>query len=370
MFENPMLDVFIGLIFFYMLLSVIVTVVQEVIASSLSLRSKNLRTAITMLIGADNLQAFYNHPLIFPLFKGEVDDKGHPISGGPSYIPKRSFALAAIDVVSKASCGADPLTEPRQQLPPVLDLIKLLSDPDNSGSIGMQVSHLDQAATDLVAKIASPAVKDAANKALAVAVGRLTRDLGKVDSVIEGVEALFDSTMDRAIGWYKINAQRISLGIALVLAVALNADSFFVGKLLWQDEALRKGVVSSAETYYKSAEGKANLQTICAAKVAADSAPKNAADQLSAVGTCAATQFRAVTAELSPYPIGWPMAAQQQPTGNWLSLIVGGLGILVGWVVTALAMSLGSGFWFDLLSKVMSIRMAGKREPTELSTKS
>jgi hypothetical protein len=36
-------------------------------------------------------------------------------------------------------------------------------------------------------------------------------------------------------------------------------------------------------------------------------------------------------------------------------------------LLTGLALSLGSSFWFDLLSKFMNVRMAGKREDTAAS---
>ena len=75
MLSNPMLGVAINLIFMYLLLSIIVTMVQEFIASTLRLHSRNLVKAVEELIEAINKKDFYNHPLIFPLFRGEVDDK-------------------------------------------------------------------------------------------------------------------------------------------------------------------------------------------------------------------------------------------------------------------------------------------------------
>jgi hypothetical protein len=41
----------------------------------------------------------------------------------------------------------------------------------------------------------------------------------------------------------------------------------------------------------------------------------------------------------------------------------GGLETLLGWLITALAITLGAPFWFDLLSKLMSLRGAGKISP-------
>jgi len=35
--------------------------------------------------------------------------------------------------------------------------------------------------------------------------------------------------------------------------------------------------------------------------------------------------------------------------------------LILGWFLTALAVSLGSGFWFDILSKVLQLRGSGKK---------
>jgi hypothetical protein len=41
------------------------------------------------------------------------------------------------------------------------------------------------------------------------------------------------------------------------------------------------------------------------------------------------------------------------------------LTMIIGWIITALAISLGAPFWFDLLSKLMKVRGAGTRiEPS------
>jgi hypothetical protein len=39
----------------------------------------------------------------------------------------------------------------------------------------------------------------------------------------------------------------------------------------------------------------------------------------------------------------------------------GGIETIVGWLITALAITLGAPFWFDLLGKLISIRGAGKK---------
>jgi hypothetical protein len=37
---------------------------------------------------------------------------------------------------------------------------------------------------------------------------------------------------------------------------------------------------------------------------------------------------------------------------------------VVGWLLTAVAVSLGAPFWFDLINKFVNIRMVGQKPPT------
>src|SRR5690349_19609280 len=116
MLSNPMLDVAIGLIFLFLLLSIIVTVLQEFISSTLRLRNANLVKAIAKWVGKapSEKKKFFKHPLISPLFRGDVNPvTGCPIQP-PAYIPRRNFALAVLDLQSRreAKSRAD---EKRQQ---------------------------------------------------------------------------------------------------------------------------------------------------------------------------------------------------------------------------------------------------------------
>ena len=62
MLSNPMLDFAIGLMFLYLLLSIIVTVLQEFISSTLKLRNGNLQRAIVELLGT-RISAVSSHIL-------------------------------------------------------------------------------------------------------------------------------------------------------------------------------------------------------------------------------------------------------------------------------------------------------------------
>lgn len=89
MFGSGILDTVIGLIFVFLLVSLLVTIINEMIAAMLMSRAKWLRLGIDRLIGSEWVQKVYAHPLVEGTAR---KDKTWFIERGPSYIPSRSFA--------------------------------------------------------------------------------------------------------------------------------------------------------------------------------------------------------------------------------------------------------------------------------------
>jgi hypothetical protein len=142
----------------------------------------------------------------------------------------------------------------------------------------------------------------------------IEQDLDKRAALVSGrIEAWFNDRMARASGWYKRNAQFWSLVFAAAVTLAFNADTLTIARLLWRNSSLRDAVVANAQTFHD----------------------KNVGELLS-----------------SGLPIGWHGF---NPQGFDL------LFIAAGWAITALAVSLGAAFWFDVLSRALQLRGAGVR---------
>lgn len=377
MLTNPMLDVAIGLILMYLLLSIIVTVIQEFISSTLKLRNKNLGRAIAELIGPENKKEFFQHPLIFPLFQGRCTDAGDPEQGGPAYIPKRNFALAVLDLLGRNKAVVKPSTE---AFAPAFALAAFFEDKKSGVGLYSRIDKFGTTATEVIDKINNETVKKAATGALTAAVGELKSATDVVDSAVNELEKLFDGTMDRAAGWYKVNVQRIAFAIGVLVALVLNADTIYVARQLAANDDLRARAVAAADTYYTSASGQDRLTSLCRAEGDGSTAIDGSAEhhlatsaaefqQWEKVKDCVVREINDATAELAEvgYPIGWTGWEGALPTGQpgqnrgWA---------IVGILMTGLALSLGASFWFDLLGKFMNVRMAGKREATESANSS
>jgi hypothetical protein len=111
MFNSPILDVAIGLAFIFLLVSLLVSAVCEMLSGMFKWRAANLWTGIEHLLqSADARNKLYDHPLIkglapiavTPPADGTAQDKNDAPKNkkdGPSYIPARTFSLALIDVI-------------------------------------------------------------------------------------------------------------------------------------------------------------------------------------------------------------------------------------------------------------------------------
>jgi hypothetical protein len=168
---------------------------------------------------------------------------------------------------------------------------------------------------------------------------------GDLEKLRGNIAGWFDDAMARLSGVYKRYLKWLSLAVGLGLAVVINGDTFDVATALWHDDALRAQMVSLGS------------KVIDETPPAATTATTNAPD---VSGAEVVAKLQRAEVELRPLPLGWTMSPSFWERSWWLvcwAVIVKLTGILV----TALALSLGAPFWFDVLSKFMNIRGTGPK---------
>ena len=395
MLGSSIIDIAIGLIFVYLLLSLICSAGNEIIERWSKKRSKDLERGVLEMLRDPNLVAsLYTHPLIYSLFPKPYQTGG---SNLPSYIPSRNFALALMDIVAppdeRGMSGAAGATGP--------------------GSTGTGSAVVKQVAENMPrlrdALIADTALPPEVKNALLTYVNAASDDPKKIR---ENIEGWFDSSMDRVSGWYKRRSQLIVLSIGLVLTILLNVDTLAIVRTLSTDKAMRDSLVAAAQEYAKNNQAPTPTPTpapqtnpsnpasaspaaggTTAGKPSAPSKPPAAAGS-SAAGPAAAsvppTAANPVASAPAPapsptgtpdpckdpnspecrvhnnlkqlerlgLPIGWTRVQ-----GDPRSIYISGPGWflrIIGWLVTALALSLGAPFWFDMLNKIIVIRSTVK----------
>ena len=305
--EFPALDVAIGLAFMYFLLSIVCSSVQEVIASVIKLRARNLEAGIRSLIADETkADAFYENWRIEALKTPRWVRASRRKPRKPSYIPSRTVALALIDTLAPIPGSRDD----SNVLPNAREQIEKMPDE----TVGRQL------------------LLDA-----------LDKSEGKLNVFRGEIEDAFNATMDRATGWYKRKVQIILFVIAVIVAGSLNADTFNVAQRLFQDDALRAQVVGQA------------------VKAAEENEP-TPADQV----TAKTVEDQLKQARATALPFGWSaenIPDEASPEGTWGSwnwlpvwlLKVGGI------LATAFALMLGAPFWFDVLGRFAKLRSSGNR---------
>jgi len=214
--ENQIIDVAIGLALAFMVVSVLVSGIQEFLAGLMDSRSVQLEKGIKcLLFGSTDpdkpdeikfITELFSHPLLFNLSKGKRL---------PSYLPANNFAWAVVEVA-------------RSRL--------------------QQAGHTSESVRDISSAVDSTAWKQLLSPLAAEAGGDIKR-------LRLELELQFEQMMDRVSGWYKRRAQWFMLLYGFFLAVTLNVDALEMTSRFWTDSVMRAAVVASATDLEKRTNG-------------------------------------------------------------------------------------------------------------------
>lgn len=247
MFSNIALDTVIGLVLVYLLYSLLVTILGELIATWLGLRARVLRIAIERMLNDGYYEPlpkqrwklldiflkawawianktkyfflyekdvfketfagrFYNNPSIKYLARLESEKKVLFENTKPSYITPENFSSTLINFLSSKGNGKDKLEQLRFCLK-------------------YNTLHIEQ---------------DTINNLTAL----LNNSGDDVNLFKEKLVNWFNETMDRATGWYKRKVKLILFWIGFLLALSFNVDSIEIARILSQDKEARSQLVT------------------------------------------------------------------------------------------------------------------------------
>lgn len=300
MFGSSILEVAIGLVLVYLLLSLICTAVQESLEAYLKIRASNLEKGLRELLhdpaGSQLAKKLYDHPLIFGSFQGDYNPdkiRSRFSTNLPSYIPAANFASALMDIIVRG-----PVAESTEEItPPTGEL--------TFDSLHAAVSN-------------SKTLNASVQRVLLISLDSAQGDLAKAQA---NIETWFNNGMDRVSGWYKRRMQLVLMVIGLAIAIIFNVDSLQVATALYKNDALRAGAVAQAGAVVNNGTMSPDLSK----------------DALA-------------TLETLKLPIGW------QVETSLVQMLKASPGNFFGWLLTAFAISFGAPFWFDLLNKLTVIR--------------
>jgi hypothetical protein len=400
MFDSVALNVVIGLVFIYLLYSLLATTINEALAATFSLRAKKLQLAITRMLDdgvmyheniwwmlgdffgrswknikgffsflstkkrkapSTLMEHFYDHPGIKYLGENKISNK-------PSYISPAFFAKALTDVLIEKGQSAGGQSA-RLQLQAGIDALGAKSE---------------------TAKFIRTLLNDSNND---------------IEKFKEALEQWFNETMSRTSGWYKKQSQRITFAIGLVLAILFNVDTISIVKELSADPKAANKMADMAAKYvetHKDSAGRLNekeKQTVDELFHSAHmqvSQDINGANAIIGLGWsipndtsagCSIIQKNALKTKAdsvnclecmkkikSTSLFGWtpylaePVNGQKEATVNAagkaryvICMAFSSARRILGYMLTALAISFGAPFWFDLLNKLIQIRGSGAK---------
>jgi hypothetical protein len=172
------------------------------------------------------------------------------------------------------------------------------------------------------------------------AIARTAGD--KVDDLVTAVSAWADRSLTMLGEVYKKKMQRISLLIGFVVAVLFNIDTVGLTMHLYRDREAREATAALAVQLAEQTDREAFDRCM------ALPAEQRRADPACAPLAGLVESVRGRNASLGLLPLGW---TEPIPRTVW------GWGLRgAGWILTALAVSVGAPFWFDLLNRFVNIR--------------
>lgn len=339
MLNSEILEIAIGLVFVYLVTCLAATTIREFFESIVKSRAVTLERGLRQLLddpdGQGITRDLFAHPLIDSLFPGKYE---------PEKLRSLRLSWFQADTGSDAAAtkGAGERMPLRTNLPNyipsghfALAMLKLVS---GDGPLSLQS-----------AKGGAMALPDGAVKtALQTALGDAGDDL---DRARRNLEAWYDGTMDRIGGWYKRQTQWILLLIGVGLAVSANIDTLRIVQVLGDNNTLRLALVQSAEKMDAERRAAADANT-----GAGEAAPGTAGVPTSSVSLTDGVYGISQLIGWEHFPDEWATARAEGGVASARFVASKAL----GWFFTALAVTLGAPFWFDVLNKIMIVRSTVK----------
>lgn len=297
MFNSTIVDMSAGLLFAFLAVSFAASSINEAIASLLNSRGTALLAGIRRLLNDP-----HENGLVLQIYNHALT---HPQGNG------------AASTVSAVEGPLPAYMDPAKFAAALVDGVLALHGPAAATEAAVPAEGDAAPPPPPPIKAAIANIPDAQLKRT------LERLYARADGEVTRFEAAvadwFDGAMDRVSGIYKRYSQLWAFLIAVTIVVLLNIDAIHIAKVLWQQPWLAKSITGAPAA--------------------------NATDAL-------------LQLDRLGLPLGWTGWPIGQYVSNDMSLL-GWLGAIVGWLITALATLFGAPFWFDLLQRVVRLKGSG-----------
>ncbi len=203
MFGSVIIDVAIGVAFVFLLLSVVASHINDLVAKFMDWRSKDLDAHIRSMLGDPQLA---NKVLHHPLVAGLASKPGRT----PSYIPANTFALTVFDALVPSSGMPTALEN-------VLQQVNGLPDSQMKGVI----------------------------------LPMLEKAQGNLEQSRKNFADWYDQSMERLSGAFKRRMMILSLTVATLITLIFGVDALDLANTLYKEPGLRAALTGAAQNASK-----------------------------------------------------------------------------------------------------------------------
>lgn len=348
---SAFLEVIISLAFIFGIFSVLVSAASELIMSMWAQRGRTLWHAIRGLLpGDDNndvANAFLRHPLVQGMGAAEHDPRNSNAVG------RMVLRAQTADTGNGTRAAFPSYLSPGVFADTIMHLLR-------SGDIRHGTVSRDADLPTLIADVKNDQLRQTLQ----------TLHDSSMDSGVPfhlRLQGWFNDSMDRATGWYRRTSHIVLFLVGFVLAVWCNVDTIRIIATLASDPTLRKGLADRAAAFAQT-----EIDKTATMKPATMAGPSDNDQPPMAIPVQVTSQdelrykmdqYNAAMSQLNGLgiPLGW---------GKREIAYVIALPFLAipGWLLSALAASMGANFWFQALGNLVRLRVAGEKPTQQLQT--
>lgn len=422
MFNNAALDIAIGLVFIFVLYSLLATAIHEFIATLFAYRHRMLDIAFEQMLDGKHYSYYWWNKignivwwLVARFVRKQkpaqfIDAGGDSLLKFENFTSKQNLTERQINALKSAGVRRNVLNKKAALFAANITEHPLYKRSAENSIFYKKPAYLSadvfsDILMDVLSKKSTAPVlmKDIKNNLselgalgmnpelkniLTIYINQANGDMVRFKGLLED---WYNQQMDRVRGWYKRQTNRILLVIGLALAIGFNVNTIQIASKLAENDKARDKLAQQATEWVK-----ANPALPVAAN-AADSTLKDSAFKVAQQSFLKATAAyqKDIDSASNLMGMGWGDAILNREISykqlwwiEWpVKFVFDGLlafiipdsamsvyyeitrnpSILIGFLITAFAVSFGAPFWFDLLNKLVSIRSSGKK-PNEKGT--
>jgi hypothetical protein len=267
---------------------------------------------------------------------------GSDLRSLPAYLSPRSFADAVIDLM---------VPKPAAQTAPAGQA----ATAGQTAAIGQTtLDAVRQSLHNIMSQDPVPAAVAPLMTLMTSLNTLVTTAENDITSVRTAIENWYNEHMDRVSGWYKRHVAWFTIIAGAILVILLNVNAITIGRTLYTNSVIGSAVATAAGNH----------------------PPCTTADP-----TCLGQlQTDLATVAQAGLPIGWATVsacADAHPACNWWQArgIINPKGnsawqivlVIIGFLITIVALTPGARFWFGLLNKIGALRSTGPKPATAVS---